>query len=236
MAAEDLLSTIPEGRNCVLMYHGVGDDRLFGDLSPEAFRAQIEALVGADWIEVVDLPDVLAQSPDRCRVAITFDDGFRTVVESARPVLHDYEVPATVFVNPGFLDGAGDPFAAHELDAETFSEPPIASSDQIEALVDDDLVTVGNHTATHRRLSELDRAATRREVVGAKRALESRFGITVDRFSYPYGDYDEYALAAVETTHELAVTSRPGPLADDPNRYRLARLFAHRYADGESRR
>lgn len=230
MAVDSFLSTGPEERNCVLMYHSVGDERLFGNISPAAFRAQIEALTSTDWIEVVDLPEVL-EPTDNCRIAITFDDGFRNFFESCRPVLQDYDVPATVFVNPGFLDDGleSGQFAAHDLDADAFEERLLMSSAEIETLTDDDLVTVGNHTATHRRLSELDREEIRREVVGAKRALESRFGITVDRFSYPYGEYGKYALAAVETTHRLAVTSRPGPLSAEPNRYELARRFAHRH-------
>ena len=41
-------------------------------------------------------------------VMVTFDDGYRDNLEVALPVLEKYEVPATIFVTTGFVDGTID--------------------------------------------------------------------------------------------------------------------------------
>jgi peptidoglycan/xylan/chitin deacetylase (PgdA/CDA1 family) len=69
-----------------------------------------------------------------------------------------------------------------------------------------DLFSVGNHTATHARLSDLDtREATAEEVLGAKERLEAVTHKPVDRFSYP---------------------SEPGLVTPSTSPYRLPRIDA----------
>ncbi len=40
--------------------------------------------------------------PDRC-VAVTFDDGFKDVFETAFPILEKYQIPATIFLTVGMI-------------------------------------------------------------------------------------------------------------------------------------
>ena len=210
-------SSLADGsRNAIVMYHAVDDPAVPGNLSVERFREDIETI--SERYEIADLKTVVERPKDgRKMVALTFDDGFVGFFRNVRPVLHEYGVPATVFVTPGFLDDARRELleARHELPATTGRL--VLSEDELAVLADDPLVTIGNHTRTHPHLSEIDDSALHDEIVGAKMTLERRFGVEIDRFSYPYGDYDERAVRLVRAHHDMAVTMRPGLLAaDDP--------------------
>jgi len=183
--------------NRVIRYHSVGGG-FYDNLPPAAFREQLEYLT--DAYEVVDLPAVL-EPGDRKRVALTFDDGYRDFYDNVLPALRKYDIPATVFVLAGATE---DPEFAHNdsFDYEYMTEA------NLHELVDDDLVTVGNHTVSHPRLSELSGDRLEDEIVDAKERLEDLLGTDVSRFCYPYGDVDERAAAIVRRTHDLGVVNR----------------------------
>lgn len=180
--------------NRVLMYHSVGGG-FYDDISPDHFRQQLTRLTRS--FEIVDLPAVLADSSEK-RIALTFDDGTRDFYEHVRPILHEFEVPATVFVIADTLEE--DQFVHDDLyDYEYMTRH------QLRDLVDDELVTVGNHTKSHPRLDEVTSAdALRQEIEGAKRTLERELRTSVDRFCYPYGHYSPSALEIVRETHAMA--------------------------------
>lgn len=103
----------PGGRRArlsVLIYHRVLDDP--DPLVPWAIRvddfsAQMEAL--KRFFNVLPLPEAVerlasGRLPARA-AAVTFDDGYKDNLTVALPVLQRYEIPATVFVATGFLDG-----------------------------------------------------------------------------------------------------------------------------------
>lgn len=90
-------------RDTVVVYHGVGSiprsaREWNGFIRPERFAAQMTYL--AERRTVVDLDALFAHdpSPGPPRVAITFDDAYRSVLERAVPVLRELGFPATFFV------------------------------------------------------------------------------------------------------------------------------------------
>ena len=50
--------------------------------------------------------------------------------------------------------------------------------------------TIGVHSLSHRRLTGLDEADLFREIVAPGQILESRLGVPVTWFAYPFGDID----------------------------------------------
>jgi peptidoglycan/xylan/chitin deacetylase (PgdA/CDA1 family) len=95
----------------VLLYHRVASG--FADpwslcVSPDRFREQMEVLVGRDVVPLDALVADLAASRRRRSVAVTFDDGYADFATAALPVLAEHDIPATLFVATGALDGTAE--------------------------------------------------------------------------------------------------------------------------------
>ena len=71
------------GRSTILMYHSLDNSGSVISARPEVFRRQMEFLA-ASRIPVVPLAEALQRAGS---VAITFDDGFRNVLDHAVPAL-----------------------------------------------------------------------------------------------------------------------------------------------------
>src|SRR5690606_33941413 len=83
----------------ILMYHRIAD-RSNTDIDVATFRAQLKLITR--HFNVLSLSELLARY-DRGEeienaVVITFDDGYEDFYRNAFPVLHEYQVPASLFV------------------------------------------------------------------------------------------------------------------------------------------
>lgn len=223
-------SSLFEGRlDVILLYHSVGgvpgSDYDY-DLPEALFREQIRLLSGQ--FEPVDLGTLFEDrvGDDRKAMAVTFDDGFRNVHDVAAPILREFDVPATVFVCSDLL-GDADPVRIrehHSLGPD--AHDVLLTERQVRDLAADDLFVVGNHTASHARLTDVDDEGVVEQVVGGKRRLEALVGGTVDRFSYPYGAHDSQVADVVADSHDITVTSERGLVGPSPDRHRLPRIDA----------
>jgi peptidoglycan/xylan/chitin deacetylase (PgdA/CDA1 family) len=107
----------------ILGYHRVAEpsrDPFGMCVSPAHFAEHLEVL--RQFTFPVSLSHVVghAQSGQlpRRAVVITFDDGYRDNLDAARPLLEEYEVPATIFVATGCLGAA---FWWDELEALVYA-------------------------------------------------------------------------------------------------------------------
>jgi peptidoglycan/xylan/chitin deacetylase (PgdA/CDA1 family) len=130
-------------RAVIFAYHDVVPDRWTGagdrslHLPIGDFRAQLDVLQATH--DIVPLRQLLhAPSMDhrRPRAAITFDDACRGAVSLGLPELARRGLPATVFVPPGFLDGAA--FWWDELSSPTRGLDPEMRTRALEELRGDD--------------------------------------------------------------------------------------------------
>ena len=143
-------------------------------------------------------------------VVLTFDDGFRDILDVAAPLLEEANIPYTVFVTPDFAM-SGDPRYLHPDDLKILASFPGAG--------------IGAHGKSHRRLTECDAAALVSELRGSRAWLEDLLGREVDTMSYPHGAVDERVRDAAQNAgYRLAATScfAPANFAEDP--LRLARI------------
>lgn len=196
----------------VLYYHAVTDEQA------GRFRAQMEWLRAR--ARVMPLSQIASTAGDRWAVAVTFDDAFESVRRNALPVLESLRIPATVFAVSGNLGRT--PAWRMEASCPDANEP-IMTADALRTLPTD-LIAIGSHTASHPSMSQLPADEARREAAESKSALASILDRPVDDFSFPYGEYDDVALAAVdEAGYERIFTS-------DPNTVRPAARVIGRFA------
>ena len=76
------------------------------------------------------------------------------------------------------------------------------NADQLNALVRQHGVTIGNHTVSHTTFRGLPRAQARLEIEGGKRQLELMTGTKIRAFSFPYGNRLDATPDALEILRE----------------------------------
>lgn len=205
---------VSQSRNAVLMYHAVGEDG-YDRVSTDRFERDLQYVTNR--YEVVDLPEVLEEPPSgEKKVAITFDDALENVYTNAVPLLREYDAPATIFVVADYVpDGTIAESNAYMDDA------------QLGKLVDEPLVTLGNHTRSHPHLARLaTKTSLEDQIRRSQELLEAKLDVPIRRFCYPYGNYGDAALEMVGATHEYATTTDGRLLNDEESAHEIPRIDA----------
>ena len=167
----------------VLCYHGVcAEPPDEWSVTPAQLRAHAE-LIASDY-NAVGLDDVVAWHLGRTElparsVAVTFDDGFTDVLETAVPILADAGIPATAFV-------AADLAAGGRPDHSYAPTRPFMTWDQVRELAAAGW-SIGSHSLTHPRLSALDDGESSRQLTESRDMIEQQLGSPVTLLAYPYG-------------------------------------------------
>jgi peptidoglycan/xylan/chitin deacetylase (PgdA/CDA1 family) len=204
----------------ILAYHRVSGDRDELAVRPQRFREQMEYLAAAGF-SVVGASEAAAaiDAPPRARtIGLTFDDGYRDVVEHALPVLAELGSRATVFVPTGAIDGT-HPFSWYKRPI------PLLDWATIVALDRGHTFDFGAHTVSHLNLLAVDERTAAREIADSKHVLETRLGHEVDCFCYPAGLHGERERELVRASgFRLAVGAEPGPNGPDGDRFALRRI------------
>lgn len=211
----------------ILMYHQVTPrpHPAFRDytVTVSAFRRQMASLARGRYT-TVGLDALFAACEGgaplpRRAVVLTFDDGLSECLEHAPPILLEHGFTATFFLVSGLVGGAG-----RWLVAEIGAEFPLAGWDEARALVSMGF-TCGAHSVTHPRLSALDEEACRRELVGARKALEAELGSDVRYLAYPFGAHDARVRAlAREAGYAGACSTDVGVSSCQDDRFALVRI------------
>jgi peptidoglycan/xylan/chitin deacetylase (PgdA/CDA1 family) len=116
--------------------------------------------------------------------AVTFDDGFISVVENALPELERRNIPATMFVPTGSLGGP----PAWVKPSSPARHQCVLSAAQLALFKNHKTLTIGSHSISHPHFPTLDAAQARRELEQSKADLESILGQEVGLFSFPHGE------------------------------------------------
>lgn len=197
----------------VLCYHALSE-RFPAQLSttPELFARQLRRLRSRGYRGVTF--SQAAQKPRGRTVAITFDDGYRSVLQLGLPILQELGWPATIFVPTDFV-GSEEPMSWPGIDrwlgGEHESELlPLAWSElaHLASLGWE----VGSHTCSHPRLSELDDERLAYELGESKAVCELHLGGSCRSLAYPYGDVNQRVVAAARAAaYSSAAALRPCP-------------------------
>lgn len=175
----------------ILCYHAVAsgwDDPVA--VSEQRFAAQMSVLhrLGYTGVTFTEAVSGRGHGGGR-RVAVTFDDAFRSVLDRARPILDAYSWPATVFAVSDY--GTGDrvidwPRLDVWLGSAFEPELRVLTWSELRELRDAGW-EVGSHTRTHPRLTQLSLDVVRRELEDSREACTKELG-SCSSLAYPYGD------------------------------------------------
>jgi peptidoglycan/xylan/chitin deacetylase (PgdA/CDA1 family) len=163
-------------------------------------------------------PDSL---PERAAL-ITFDDGYRSILDYGLPELRRFGYPAVMFVPTAFIGGH------NTFDADNEPEEAICGWKELRELQRCG-VSIQSHGVSHRAFSALYPSGQKKELLRSKAALEDGLGKPVEVFSYAYGDCGPEPGAArsmlARAGYRAACLYGGGPLrvpVADP--YRLERV------------
>lgn len=94
---------------------------------------------------------------------------------------------------------------------------------QISEMLDSGLLNLGAHTVNHYSLNTLSGKKIEREITESKKTIESRLGISVNHFAYPYGSRESVGEREIKITSRLgfltSVTTRQALILKKHNEY-----------------
>jgi len=190
----------------ILTFHSLDHTGSRISVAPEVFVRQVGRLRNAGYL-VLPLGEALQADPRSARriAALTFDDGYASVQETAAPVLARFGWRATIFVVSDYVG------RDNQWPGQAAFVPPagLLTWRQLQDFAAAGW-EIGAHTRTHPDLTTLDPQGLEAEVGGSKRALEDRLGRAVDLFAYPSGKYDERVRAVVRRHFRAACTTDMG--------------------------
>lgn len=182
----------------ILMYHSIEKcdpriDRMGLAVHPDDFYMQMRYLsdnafkvIGLD--ELSCLVSGKEHIPDKS-VIITYDDGYRSILENAAPILKNFGFTAVLFLNIDFLE--------KKIPCNFYWHGwPILNWPEARLLAQAG-VSLGSHGLTHVRLASFDARRINEEIAESKTRIEKNTGVIVNSFSYPNGSFDHRVKLAL---------------------------------------
>jgi peptidoglycan/xylan/chitin deacetylase (PgdA/CDA1 family) len=193
----------PFGR--LLCYHSVGQPDLgVNDCSPRRFRRHIELAIRQGY-RFVPAAQIARGGGAPRDLSITFDDGWRSALTTAAPVLGEYQIPWTLFVTTGLVDSPSEWHQSRMLRWNELGELLKMG------------VEIGSHSVSHPDFGRTDEQKAIEELNISRMMLMSRLGLSVDCFAIPFGQsknwtafaHDAARRAGYELIYAQAENTRP---------------------------
>ncbi|HEX7385662.1 MAG TPA: polysaccharide deacetylase family protein [Castellaniella sp.] len=173
----------------ILMYHQIGEPSPRGSpyrgltVHPAAFRRQMTWLrrLGYRGLSMRELLPYVRGERHGKVIGITFDDGYRNVLENALPILQAVDFTATNYFVVRQLGGGNVwDYAEGVPHADLMAESELRAWAQAGQ-------EVGSHTLNHPVLPALSPELAANEIRHSRDALQQILGAPVESFCYPYG-------------------------------------------------
>ncbi len=208
----------------VLTFHAIEDARDVTAFPPGLFRAGLKGLA-ARSLRAEPLESVAARIRRGAgfaarTMALTFDDGYRSVYTDAFPVLASLGMSATVFLCTGRDAG---PLSAG---LPSLGGRPMLSWGQIREMHRAG-ISFGAHTLTHPDLTRLAPREIEVEVRESQARIEDAIGAPVRAFAYPFGRFNRACLEVVGRYFDVACSDRLGLVRASSDIFALPRVDAY---------
>ncbi len=217
----------------ILQYHHIGEDtpRVTTASVPE-FTAHLDWLAENDF-EVIALDELIARRKNNqlstadTIASISFDDTSKTICTEAWPILYQRRLPFIIFVNTEIMEVANNTQCSWQ---------------ELQQMEKTGLLTVGNHSHTHRHMT--DRSGfnsyqqwlkvMREEVVIAENILREKLSSVKKIFAYPYGESNERLQYVIEQLGYVGIGQQSGAIGNTTDLTNFPRFpLSGRYADLE---
>lgn len=159
----------------ILCYHSIGQAAAgVNDVKPEQFRRHIELALrlGFRFVPAVQIARMSSTPMD---LAITFDDGWTSVLSKAAPILEDYGIPWLLFVVSSWSDHRS-----------VWAKEFILPWREIDHLMAKG-AQIGSHSATHPDFGSIERTQMIDELFGSREIIQRRVGFAPTSFAIPLG-------------------------------------------------
>lgn len=205
----------------ILLYHHVGlETPSSTSITPQLFRRHLQYL-DSEGFRVLPLSLVLKmlaegdELPERT-VYITFDDGYRSVLDQAMPLLRERDWPFTVFVSTDAVDRGYRNYLGW---------------DDLRLLVAAG-AEIGNHSRSHAHLVRRLAGETgdqwhkrvANDIRSAGERIRSRLNSDIPLFAYPYGEHTPELREIVASLGYFGISQQSGAVGPD-----FARLAVRRF-------
>jgi peptidoglycan/xylan/chitin deacetylase (PgdA/CDA1 family) len=200
----------------ILTFHSIETSRSVLSFDPQLFEALL-ANLAEKAIPICDLDTLLANEKKE-GVAISFDDGMKSVYQNALPVLIEHRAPAHIFLTTSAI---GEP--PGRLQPGNFSSFEMLDWQNVEALHEAG-VRVESHTHTHPDMRSLTKDQIAEECGIADEIITSRLGRSPGYFACPFGYHNQLARDCVRGRYSGCVTTELRPLGVNEDTAALPRL------------
>ena len=175
-----------------LVYHDIHSDNCYTDMSTslDMFIKHINV------IREMGFNIVSAITREEGQIQLTFDDGFLGIYDNIK-IINELDVPVKLFIITSYI-----------------GKPSHLDKSQLLELSNNPLITIGSHTDSHKRLSNLDNEDVLNELICSKEILESLLGVNVNDLCYPEGKFDKRVIRFAKDVGYINQYSLiPGPFS-----------------------
>ena len=195
----------------ILMYHSIDqpipeDRNNIYNLKKEIFYEHLGYLINNFQYRIESIDKVLNKKNG---LHITFDDGCKSTLYEASPILEKYQIPFTVYISPKLI------LKDHNI---------YLNKNELLELSKNKYCTIGSHGYSHQPLSSLKIEDAKNEILESKKWLEDLLGCEILHMSYPHGAYNkEIEEVTKDCGFKTAATSNAGSNLTNQNRFALNR-------------
>lgn len=159
------------------------------DINNDVFRKQLDEL--SKYVEFVNFQDAVKLITDKSNVskpmvAFSFDDGFEECYTYIAPILEEYKINASFFINPNFVEG-DDTYI--ENFTQNIVKTPNKKPMRWEQIVDLHKrgFIIGAHTLDHYNINDDNIEELERQILDCKKIIEEKINDNCYYFAFPYG-------------------------------------------------
>ena len=229
IALKSFAAPSTQGHGVILLYHHVAlDTPPSTSISQEKFKEHLEFLRDNNY-SVIALDKMIKSAregtylPDKS-VAITFDDGYSSIYETAFPLLKSFGFPFTLFLSTGPIDREQQNYMSWKQVRE----------------MSDAGVIIANHMVEHPYMLEKQPQESQNdwlnrleaELLSAETRIEEETGQSHRFLAYPYGEFDTTIKRVLEENNFIGFAQNSGAIGHNSDflalpRFPLASIYAN---------